>query len=390
MLGADPPSTPQRFVWKSGDDTDRDEEELLQPHKGSSGSLHGAGAGTVDVPSTPQRFVWKGRPSFSTLRAYSLQPHKGSSGRASRSDGRWTAATFNPTKVRLEGEATRHERREPNAFNPTKVRLEAGGVLPRGNLKLPSTPQRFVWKEDRSVVSLRGVAPSTPQRFVWKSCVTTTRRRSPTLQPHKGSSGSLERRALGNRLGVPSTPQRFVWKRWRSPRRLPACGTFNPTKVRLEAVRRGIPRNPLEPSTPQRFVWKKAERSVIAGNLLPSTPQRFVWKRLTVREVGDGSALQPHKGSSGSPPRALETSLSISFNPTKVRLEVGDLLAMFRDERPSTPQRFVWKATSRNSRMASGVLQPHKGSSGSRWREEWGVPLRPLQPHKGSSGRRGR
>src|SRR5699024_8791035 len=95
------------------------------------------------------------------------------------------------------------------------------------------------------------------------------------------------------------------------------------------------------------------------------------------------SALQPHKGSSETRSRRIE-SCAYSFNPTRVRLKLARW-SMSTPCQSFNPTRVRLKRCAIPARVIDLGLQPHKGSS-----ETWncvkgpGVALA-LQPHKGSS-----
>ena len=206
---------------------------------------------------------------------------------------------------------------------------------------------------------------STPQRFVWKDGGTDELRAENVLQPHRGSSGRRvitppacdccllqpHRGSSGSDIGIDfgrfetgaSTPQRFVWKERPSHHRTgkralqPHRGSSGSQSPRRHievswqlqphrgssgsrARRAGVPRVYRRASTPQRFVWKRdTDGNVRAGGA--STPQRFVWKPFMPSISAWTSALQPHRGSSGSQGCPPHHGTARSFNPTEVRLE---------------------------------------------------------------------
>ena len=343
-------STPQRFVWKEVvARLGRGPEFASTPQRFVWKWVDDLGA-VLPEASTPQRFVWKSSSIMSIRLWLMLQPHKGSSGRPPPPNSNSYQFASTPQRFVWKHSMSCDSPSPPSGFNPTKVRLEA--VAPRTD----SPPAR----------SFNPTKVRLEVGFAWG-----TAHRNHSLQPHKGSSGSRFSHRL-RRCRRASTPQRFVWK--------PAGDEVVPV--------------PAGASTPQRFVWKPFVGVFVPHPSFASTPQRFVWKCEEASWERLRTRLQPHKGSSGRRrQQRADLCLGRRFNPTKVRLEVGELerdgdgnpkastpqrfvwkTALPREALDllpaSTPQRFVWKSRSSPMSRNSRALQPHKGSSGraaTRW-----------------------
>ena len=119
-------------------------------------------------------------------------------------------------------------------------------------------------------------------------------------------------------------------------------------------------------SIPQGFVWKADVVTVLADEVKASIPQGFVWKRTTSESFAATSALQSHKGSSGSLSNTFGDYLKRRFNPTRVRLEVSTAGTPVRRGSSFNPTRVRLEAVLDSASSSNlPVLQSHKGSSGS-------------------------